>query len=584
MNIENIKIHNTEVLVIGCGGAGLRAAIEAKDSGASVLVIGKRTKSDAHTSLAAGGINAAFGNLDNEDSWHQHFADTYLEGYEIGDPLAIEIMSKEAPEMVEEVDKWGANLARLKNGKFDQRFFGAHTYRRTCYSGDFTGKSILNALISEVNKLDIPVFDNQYVTELLVEDNRCFGALSLDINNVEKSVFLANSVILATGGYTRIWKRSSSRRDENTGDGIYLGLKAGCKLIDMEMVQFHPTGMLSPPDLEGWLVTEAVRGEGGKLFNKNKERFMKNYDSKRMELSTRDRVAFAIYQEIIEGRGTESGGVYLDISHKKKEFIIRQIPEIYKKFLEFQKLDITKNPMEVAPTAHYSMGGIQVNPEDHSTKVNGLYACGEVAGGLHGANRLGGNSLAEILIFGRRAGNAAGKFSKINKFKGDPTLSINLASSNIDKMIKKGDENVFELENYLYQVMWEYCGVIKNDINLNLGLKKIHNLESKIINVGISSSRKLSDGLINLLNLKASVLSAKSTIISALERKESRGAHQRSDYNKINPKSNSNYTIHFEDNEKIVLKEFFYPKIDAGLKKIVESTKKISNFNKRLLE
>ena len=583
MNIENTKIHNTDVLVIGCGGSGLRAAIEARNNGANVIVLGKRIKTDAHTALAAGGINAAYGNVDKEDSWQQHFADTYLEGYEIGDPLAIEIMSKEAPEIVEEVDQWGANLARLKNGKFDQRFFGAHTYRRTCYAGDFTGKSILNALISKAEELEIPVFDNQYVTELLVEDNRCFGAFSLNIKFCERSVFLADAVILATGGYTRIWKRSSSRKQENTGDGIYLGLKAGCKLIDMEMVQFHPTGMLTPVDLEGSLVTEAVRGEGGKLLNNNKERFMKNYDVERMELSTRDRVAVAIYNEIIEGRGTENGGVYLDISHKEKEFIIRQIPEIYKKFLEYQKLDISKYPMEVAPTAHYSMGGIKVNPENHSTGVNGLYACGEVAGGLHGANRLGGNSLAEILIFGRRAGLAAAKFSKINKFKFDTTQLIKKASSNIDKLIKKGDENIFELEKYLYESMWKYCGVIKNETNLKLGLKEINNIESKLINIDINYENRNLDKLINLLNLKSSILSAKSTLLSAIERKESRGAHQRSDYKKKNI-AKYNFIVHLNNDEELILDEFFYPNIDINLKKTVEKTRKIINFEKRLLE
>ena len=404
MLIKDHLTQITNVLVIGCGGAGLRSAIEVKKSGLDVCILGKRPKTDAHTVLAAGGINAALGNLDKEDSWEQHFIDTYLEGYGIGDPLKVEIMAKESPSLVKEIDKWGADFAKLKNGQLDQRFFGAHKYRRTCYSGDFTGLSILKTLLKKSDELNIPIYDNQYVTELLIKENNCFGAMSFDISSSERTVHFADAVILCTGGHTRLWKKSSSRKNENTGDGYYLGLKGGCKLIDMEMVQFHPSGMVLPEEIEGTLVTEAVRGEGGKLINNKGERFMKEYDPERMELSTRDRVAIANYTEIIEGRGTKNGGVFLDISHKSKDFIIEKLPSIYRQFLEAQMLDISKSPMEVAPTAHYSMGGILVNPESLSTSVLGLFAAGEVAGGLHGANRLGGNSLAEILIFGKRAG------------------------------------------------------------------------------------------------------------------------------------------------------------------------------------
>ena len=399
--------HISNVLVIGSGGAGLRAAIEAKKTGVEVTVIGKRIKEDVHTVLAAGGINAAFGNVDSKDSWKQHFADTMIEGYGLSEPRMVEIMAKEAPELVKEIDNWGANFAKLKNGKIDQRFFGAHTYRRTCYSGDYTGRSILMALLKKAKSLKIPLHDSQYVTELLVHENICFGAMTFNIQNGERTVYLADSIILAAGGHTRIWRKSSSRRNENTGDGFYLGLKSGCKLTDMELVQFHPTGMVIPESIAGTLVTEAVRGEGGHLINNKGERFMKNYDRERMELSTRDRVAMANYTEIIEGRGTANGGVFLDISHKSKEFIINKLPRMYRQFLDTLMIDISKSPMEVSPTAHYSMGGIVVNPDTHSTGVDGLYAAGEVTGGLHGANRLGGNSLAEILIFGKRAGYAA---------------------------------------------------------------------------------------------------------------------------------------------------------------------------------
>ena len=266
----------TNILIIGSGGAGLRSAIEAKRSGLSVKVIGKREKYDVHTGLAAGGINAAFGNQDKEDSWIHHFADTYIEGYGLGDPRSIEIMAKEAPKVVEEIDSWGANFKKLENGMFDQRFFGAHTYRRTCYSGDFTGQSILNALLKKSKKLKIPIHDSEYVSDLLIHQSQCFGAMSFNIITGERTIHLADAVIICTGGHTRIWKKSSSRRQENTGDGYHLALKAGCTLIDMEMVQFHPTGMVLPEESAGTLVTEAVRGEGGRLFNGKGERFMVN--------------------------------------------------------------------------------------------------------------------------------------------------------------------------------------------------------------------------------------------------------------------------------------------------------------------
>ena len=410
--MKNYTTDITNVLVIGCGGAGLRSAIEVKKKGLSVKVLGKRPKSDAHTVLAAGGINASFGNLDAEDNWLCHFSDTYLEGYEIGDPQIIEIMTKKSPELVDEIDSWGANFAKLDDGKMNQRYFGAHTYRRTCFAGDYTGQAILNALLKKSTELKIPIFDSQYVFDLLIHEKSCFGAVSINIINGEITVHLADAVILCSGGHTRIWSKSSSRNQENTGDGYHLALKAGCSLIDMEMVQFHPTGMILPTEFAGTLVTEAVRGEGGKLFNGNGERFMINYDKKRLELSTRDKVAIANYTEIEKGRSTPNGGVYLDISHKDKDFIIEKIPKIYRQFIDLQMLDITKSPMEVAPTAHYSMGGIKVSSDEHSTEISGLFAAGEVAGGLHGANRLGGNSLAEILVFGKSSGNAAVEFSR----------------------------------------------------------------------------------------------------------------------------------------------------------------------------
>jgi len=584
MLFKNHLTNVSNVLVIGCGGAGLRSAIEIKNAGLDVKILGKRPKNDAHTVLAAGGINAALGNLDHEDTWEQHFIDTYLEGYGIGDPLKIQIMAKESPSLVKEIDEWGANFAKLKNGELDQRFFGAHKYRRTCYSGDFTGFSILKTLLKKSNELKIPIYDDQYVTELLVKDNTCFGAMSFNIFSSERTVHFADAVILCTGGHTRIWKKSSSRKNENTGDGYYLALKAGCKLVDMEMVQFHPSGMLLPEEIEGTLVTEAVRGEGGKLFNNKGERFMKDYDPKRMELSTRDKVAIANYTEINEGRGTKNGGVLLDISHKSKEFILEKLPRIYRQFLEAQMLDISKSPMEVAPTAHYSMGGILVNPENLSTSVNGLFAAGEVAGGLHGANRLGGNSLAEILIFGKRAGSASAKYSTTINQQLRSREIIKCAHENINKFIKNGDELVRPLQHELRLIMWKHCGVIKNETLLNEGLAKIESIKTKLDHVDVRIQEYNCEDLALIFDLQSSLISAKATIISALERNESRGAHQRSDFPDLDPNCQYNCLVKMEDNNILKISKLPLKELNKNLKVMIMNTTKEEDIKNKLLE
>ncbi|MEM8860737.1 MAG: FAD-dependent oxidoreductase, partial [Chloroflexota bacterium] len=401
------RYHVSNVLVIGSGAAGLRAAIAAHESGSDVVIIGKSLKRDAHTVLAAGGINAALGTNDPQDSWEQHFADTIKEGYELSDPRTVELMVQNAPRAIEDLVSYGVEFAKNENGDLDQRFFGAHTYRRTCYAGDYTGRAMLFGLADKVDELRIPILERQYVSQLLVDGGQCFGAFAFDLDTGERTVYLADSVVLAAGGHTRLWRRSSSRRDENTGDGMYLALQAGAELADMELVQFHPTGMVAPESVAGTLVTEAVRGEGGRLFNAKGERYMEKYDLDRMELSTRDRIALANYTEIAEGRGGPNGGVFLDISHRDKGFIIEKLPRMYRQFLEHQLMDISKEPMEVAPTAHYSMGGVVVDPDTHMSAVTGLYAAGEVTSRMHGANRLGGNSLAETVVFGRIAGEAA---------------------------------------------------------------------------------------------------------------------------------------------------------------------------------
>jgi succinate dehydrogenase / fumarate reductase flavoprotein subunit len=582
MNTHTTQISN--VLIIGSGGAGLRAAIQAKQQGMDVIVLGKRQRTDVHTVLAAGGINAAFGNVDPEDSWEQHFADTYIEGYGLSEPEVVEIMAKESPALVEEIDKWGANFAKLENGKIDQRFFGAHTYRRTCYSGDYTGRSILFALINKAKSLDIPIYDSQYVSDLLVDDNVCFGAMAFDIQSGERTVYLADSVIIAAGGHTRLWRKSSSRRNENTGDGFFLGLKAGCKLSDMEMVQFHPTGMVIPEEMAGTLVTEAVRGEGGKLINSDGERFMKNYDSDRMELSTRDRVAMANYTEIVEGRGSPNGGVYLDISHKGKDFIIEKLPRMYRQFLDTLMIDISKSPMEVSPTAHYSMGGIVVTPEEHWTGVEGLYAAGEVTAGLHGANRLGGNSLAEILIFGKRAGDAASKRSKEIDVHIRSKKVIKQAHDNLNSSIKNGTEVARPLQRDLRNIMWEYGGVVKSEVKLKKGLDEIKGLKNASKDLDVRPDSEGYQDLMLAFDLEASIISSEATLLSALNREESRGAHQREDFKDLEKDQALNIRIELEEDSKIKLSKDKTPLLRKELKNLINKTKEIKNFEGMLLE
>jgi succinate dehydrogenase / fumarate reductase flavoprotein subunit len=543
----------TNILVIGSGGAGLRAAIAAHESGKEVVVIGKRLRKDAHTILAAGGINAALGTLDPQDTWQQHFADTLKEGYYLGDPLSVEILTREAPEVVQKLVDWGCEFNRTPSGDLDQRFFGAHKYRRTCYAGDYTGRAIINALFNKVEELGITIHENQYVWRLLVHENVCFGAMAFDIQSGQRTAYLADAVILAAGGHTRIWRWSSSRRDENTGDGVYLALQAGCRVADMELVQFHPTGMVWPENMAGTLVTEAVRGEGGRLFNSLGERYMKRYDPERLELSTRDLVALANYKEIQAGRGGSHGGVFLDISHRDKKTIIEKLPRMYRQFMETQLLDISRDRMEVAPTAHYSMGGVVVEPETHQTDIDGLFAAGEVTSGVHGANRLGGNSLAEILVFGRRAGQAAAKHSSEIGAQIRSQIVIQAANDELDSFLKTGDELARPLQRALRINLWENCGVVRDESRLLKGLEKLQEIKAASSSVDVRPDAEGYQDLAIALDLRASIVSAETTLRSALARQESRGAHQRKDYPDISQEFKVNIRIGIDNNNNQVL-------------------------------
>lgn len=563
-NVHRTSVSN--VLIVGSGAAGLRAAIAVQAAGREVVVIGKRLRKDAHTVLAAGGINAALGTVDPEDCWQHHYADTLVEGHFLAAPRAVEIVTREAAAAVLELAEWGCPFARLPNGRLDQRFFGAHRYRRTCYAGDFTGRAMLFTLADKLNELGIEIHENQYVSRLLVRQGVCFGAIAFDLQSGDRTIYLADAVILAAGGHTRLWRRSSSRRDENTGDGFALALRAGAALADMEMVQFHPTGMVAPEEMAGTLVTEAVRGEGGRLYNSHGERFMDRYDPQRMELSARDRVALAIYTEITEGRAGPNGGVLLDISHRSKEDILQRLPRMYRQFMESQMLDISHDRMEVAPTAHYSMGGVVVIPDTHATQVEGLYAAGEVASGVHGANRLGGNSLVETLVFGRRAGEAAAAFSQaISAQLRDPG-AIAEAHDELNLITREGEELARPLQRALRDNMWEHCGVVRDDERLRKGLDRLASITAATANVDVRPTSEGYRDLALALDLRGALVAAEATLRCAIERRESRGAHQRRDYPDANPLLLVNFVVRAEPDGNQALSQVPVPAIPAELR------------------
>ncbi|KAF5993138.1 succinate dehydrogenase [Streptomyces sp. WAC00263] len=526
----------TMVLVIGTGGAGLRAAIELAEAGVDVLAVGKRPKEDAHTALAAGGINAALATMDPEDSWQQHAADTLKESYLLADPRTVEIVTQGAARGIDDLDRYGMAFAREEDGRISQRFFGAHKYRRTAFAGDYTGLEIQRTLIRRAEQLDIPVLDGVYITRLLVHDGAVFGAYGFDLTNGKRYLIHADAVILAAGGHTRIWRRTSSRRDENTGDSFRLAVEAGARLRDAELVQFHPSGIIEPENAAGTLVSEAARGEGGILRNALGERFMSRYDPVRMELSTRDRVALASYTEIKEGRGTPNGGVWLDVSHLPRHTIMTRLPRVYQTLLDLQMLDITREPIEIAPTAHYSMGGVWVRPEDHSTDVRGLYAIGEASSGLHGANRLGGNSLIELLVFGRITGRAAAAYSQSLTAQPRSASAIAEARAEIDDLlVADGPENVRALQRAIRNTMTEHAGVVRDEEGLRAGLAELSVIEKRMADIGVHPDIAGYQDLAHTFDLKSAALAARATLESALERRETRGCHNRSDYPEPDP-------------------------------------------------
>lgn len=536
-----------DVLIIGAGGAGMRASISVKEAGLKPVLVTKSLLGKAHTVMAEGGIAAALGNVDPEDNWKVHFGDIIEEGVYISNWRMAEILAKEAPDRVLELEKYGALFDRTPDGRILQRAFGAHTYRRLAHVGDRTGLELIKTLEEQVLHRDIEFYDEMYMVDLIKKENRIIGAVGIKMNTGEFYVFTAKSFILATGGSGRVYKVTSNSW-ESTGDGIGMAYRAGVILKDMEMIQFHPTGMVYPPGVRGLLVTEGVRGEGGILLNSKGERYMLKYSPQKKELDARDVVARANYREIIEGRGTEHGGVYLDITHKGADFIKKKLPSMYQQFLEFAGIDITKEKMEVAPTVHYMMGGIEVDPYTEKSNLDNLFAAGEVASGLHGANRLGGNSLSDILVFGKRAGDAASEYAKTKQEESPDDEDVQAIIDYVKSFFKENGRNPYDLIDKLTSCMSDNVGIVREESRLLKAREIIGELKEEFKEVGTKGMIRYNHGLLGCLELRNMLVSCEAIVESALMRKESRGAHTRSDYPKKDPNWRKNILTQMNEN------------------------------------
>ena len=566
---EKFETHEHDVLIIGAGGAGLRAAIEALGQGASVGVVCKSLLGKAHTVMAEGGIAAAMANVDAADDWRTHFRDTMRGGKFLNNWRMAQIHAQEAPERVRELEQWGALFDRTSSGDILQRAFGGHTFKRLCHVGDRTGLEMIRTLQDRGVHLGIDVYMECAITRLLKDGERISGAFGYWRETGRFVVFKAKAIVMATGGIGKAW-RITSNSWEYTGDGMALAYDAGAELMDMEFVQFHPTGMVWPPGVQGILVTEAVRGEGGVLRNKNGERFMERYDPEKMELSTRDVVARAIYTEVREGRGTEHGGAYLDISHKPADYVKRKLPSMYHQFRELADVDITQGPMEVGPTCHYMMGGIRVDAESGRATVPGLFAAGEAAAGLHGANRLGGNSLSDLLVFGRRAGLAAAENAKRS---GPVTIDAQQVVEATRELLapfeRAEGENPYQIHRDLEDTMQNYVGIFRNDEDLQKGLARLQKLKERAARVKVEGSRLFNPGWHMARDLKSMLTVSEAVALSAHERKESRGAHSRidhPDYDETWSKQN-NFVV--RDGDEMKLKQTPIADMPAELREIV---------------
>jgi succinate dehydrogenase / fumarate reductase flavoprotein subunit len=559
---SGIETHQYDVVVIGAGGAGLRAAIAAHDAGARVAVVCKSLLGKAHTVMAEGGIAASMGNVYPEDNWEVHFRDTMRGGKMLNNWRMAQLHAQEAPERVLELEEWGALFDRTPDGLISQRDFGGHRYARLAHVGDRTGLEMIRTLQQRTVALGIDVFMECTVTDIFKDGDRVSGAFGYWRETGRFVVFKSPSVVLGTGGIGKSYQVTSNSW-EYTGDGHALALRAGASLINMEFVQFHPTGMVWPPSVKGILVTESVRGDGGVLKNSEGERFMFNYipeffkketadtieeaegwytDKKNHrrppELLPRDEVARAINSEIKAGRGSPHGGVFLDIaSRRDAEFIRRRLPSMYHQFKELADVDITAEPMEVGPTCHYVMGGVEVNADTEESIVTGLYAAGEVAGGMHGSNRLGGNSLSDLLVFGRRAGHNAAYHSYRGR-EDKPKITDEQIKSAQDKALSpfmhavpdSGGENPYTIQKDLQEVMHRLVGIIRREDELRESLAEIEKLKERAKNLSVEGHRQYNPGWHLAIDLWNMLIVSECIAKAALERQESRGGHTRDDY------------------------------------------------------
>ena len=568
--MEKFETHEHDVLIIGAGGAGLRAAIEALGQGASVGVVCKSLLGKAHTVMAEGGIAAAMANVDVADNWRTHFRDTIKGGKFLNNWRMAQIHAQESPERVRELEQWGALFDRTNSGEILQRAFGGHTFKRLCHVGDRTGLEMIRTLQDRGVHLGIDVYMECAVTRLLKDGERVTGAFAYWRESGRFVVFKAKSIVIATGGIGKAW-RITSNSWEYTGDGMAIAYEAGAELMDMEFVQFHPTGMVWPPGVQGILVTEAVRGEGGILRNKDGERFMERYDKERMELSTRDVVARAIYTEVREGRGTEHGGAYLDISHKPGDYVKRKLPSMYHQFRELADVDITQGPMEVGPTCHYMMGGIRVDAETAQSTLNGLFAAGEAAAGLHGANRLGGNSLSDLLVFGRRAGSAAATYAD-----GAPPTAVEdqqieeAAREMLAPFERPSGESPYDVHRDLQETMQNYVGIFRNEEDLKKGLDQLQNLNERAAKVKVEGSRLFNPGWHLAYDLKSMLRVSEAVALSALARQESRGAHSRIDYPNYDETWGKQNNIIVREDDGMRLRPLPTPEMPEDLRQVLE--------------
>ena len=566
---EKFETHEHDVLIIGAGGAGLRAAIEALGQGARVGVVCKSLLGKAHTVMAEGGIAAAMANVDTADDWRTHFRDTMRGGKFLNDWRMAQIHAQESPDRVRELEQWGALFDRTSSGDILQRAFGGHTFKRLCHVGDRTGLEMIRTLQDRGVHLGIDVFMECAITKLMKDGERVSGALGYWRESGRFVVFKAKSIVIATGGIGKAW-RITSNSWEYTGDGMAIAYEAGAELMDMEFVQFHPTGMVWPPGVQGILVTEAVRGEGGILRNKDGERFMERYDPEKMELSTRDVVARAIYTEAREGRGTEHGGAYLDISHKPADYVKRKLPSMYHQFRELADVDITQGPMEVGPTCHYMMGGIRVDAETAQSTVPGLFAAGEAAAGLHGANRLGGNSLSDLLVFGRRAGVAAAEHAnRSGPVEVDAQQVLEGTREVLEPFERTAGESPYQIHRELEDTMQNHVGIFRNEEDLKRGLGELELLNARVARLKVDGSRLFNPGWHLARDLKSMLTVSEAVALSAQTRKESRGAHSRIDYPNYDESWARHHNIIVRDGDRMTLKQAPVPEMPDELKKIV---------------